>query len=80
MIPPAPKGKYIFGTVTVSNREQMVIPKQARDVFKIKAGDRLVVLGDETEGIALVKEKTFINKMNMAMELASKDPDNHFRP
>ncbi len=77
MIPPAPKGKYIFGTVAVSNRGQIVIPKQARDIFKIKDGDRLVVLGDEAEGIALVKEKTFIDRMNMAMELASKESGGH---
>ncbi len=77
VIPPAPKGKHIFGTVAVSNRGQIVIPKQARDIFNITDGDRLVVLGDEAEGIALVKEKSFINRMNMAMELASKKPGRH---
>lgn len=70
-IPPAPKGKHIFGTVTVSERGQIVIPKQARSLFEIKGGDRLVVLGDEAEGIALVKEKTFTDRINMVMELAS---------
>lgn len=71
MIPPAPKGKHIFGTITVSERGQIVIPKQARSLFKIKGGDRLIVLGDETEGLALVKEKVFMDKMNMAMKFAS---------
>ena len=42
-----PKGKHIFGTVRVGERGQIVLPKQARDVFKIKPGDMLVVLGDE---------------------------------
>ena len=70
-IPPAPKGKHIFGTVMVSERGQIVIPKQARDLFKIKGGDRLIVLGDETAGLALVKEKIFTDKVNMAMKLAS---------
>ncbi len=73
VLPPAPKGKHIFGTVTVSDRGQIVIPKQARDLFALKGGDRLVVLGDESEGIALVKEKTFTDRMNMAMELALKE-------
>lgn len=41
-----PKGKHIFGTVRVGERGQIVLPKQARDVFKIKPGDMLVVLGD----------------------------------
>ena len=71
IIPPAPKGKHIFGTVTVSDRGQIVIPKQARDLFEIKGGDRLIVLGDETAGLALVKEKVFTDKINMAMKLAS---------
>lgn len=71
MIPPAPKGKHIFGTVTVSDRGQIVIPKQARDLFQMKGGDRLIVLGDETEGLALVKEKTFMNRIHAAMKLAS---------
>ena len=31
-----PKGKHIFGTVRVGERGQIVLPKQARDVFKIK--------------------------------------------
>ncbi len=71
-IPPAPKGKHIFGTVTISERGQIVIPKQARDLFDIKDKDRLVVLGDEAEGLALVKEDIFTERMNKILELASK--------
>ena len=58
-----PKGKHIFGTVHVGERGQIVLPKQARDVFKIKPGDMLVVLGDEEPerpGIALMKEDFFL--------------------
>lgn len=60
----APKGKYIFGTTTLGERGQVVIPKQARDIFNFKAGDMLVVLGDETpgsQGIALVPADTFMS-------------------
>ena len=59
----APKGKHIFGTVRVGERGQIVLPKQARDLFKIKAGDLLVVLGDESlehPGLALMKEEFFL--------------------
>ena len=42
VLPPAPKGKHIFGSVTVSERGQIVIPKQARDLFAIKGGDRQI--------------------------------------
>lgn len=71
ILPPAPKGKHIFGTVTLSERGQIVIPKQAREVFDLKGGERLVILGDETEGLALVKEKVFIDRMNRVLEMAS---------
>lgn len=71
-LPPAPKGKHIFGAVTVSERGQIVIPKQARDLFAIKGGDRLVLLGDEAEGLALVREETFTKRINAALELSAK--------
>lgn len=77
IIPPAPKGKHIFGTVTISGRGQIVIPKQARDLFDLKDKDRLIVLGDEAEGIALVKEKKFMDGIKKVMELASKEPIDH---
>lgn len=51
--PVPPKGKHIFGIVRVGERGQIVIPKKARDVFDLKAGSELLVLGDESQGIAL---------------------------
>ncbi|MBE6832433.1 AbrB/MazE/SpoVT family DNA-binding domain-containing protein [Faecalispora sporosphaeroides] len=50
-----PKGHYIFGTVKVGERGQIIIPKDAREVFGIQAGDTLLVLGDEKWGIAVTK-------------------------
>ena len=50
-----PKGKYIFGTVKVGEKGQIVIPKEARDTFGIKAGDTLLVLGDAETGIVVSK-------------------------
>ena len=49
------KGKHIFGTVKVGERGQIVIPKEAREIFDINPGDSLLVLGDEEQGIAIVK-------------------------
>ena len=60
---PAPKGKHIFGLVTVSDRGQIVIPIQARRVFHIEAGDQLMVLGDEDQGLALVNARFFLDAM-----------------
>lgn len=62
-IPISPKGKHLFGTVKVGERGQIVLPKKARDIFKINSGDILVVLGDESlehPGIALMKESYFL--------------------
>jgi len=49
------KDKYIFGTVKVGERGQVVIPLEARKVFGIKAGDLLLVAGDVRKGLALSK-------------------------
>lgn len=53
-----PKGKYAW-TVTVGDKGQIVIPKQARDVFDIKPGDTLVILGDEKRGLAIPPKAMF---------------------
>lgn len=55
------EGKHMFGTVKVGERGQIVIPKEARDIFDIKPGDSLLVLGDESKGIAIVKEELMKN-------------------
>lgn len=62
-IPIAPKGKHVFGAVTVGDRGQLVIPKKAREIFDIHAGDSLMVLGDEEQGLALVKADIFLNAL-----------------
>lgn len=51
--------KQIFGVVKIGDKGQIVIPKEAREMFELKPGDSLLVLGDKTKGIALVKTKVF---------------------
>ena len=60
-----PKGKHIFGVVTVGDKGQIVIPAKARKLFSINTGDSLVVLGDESQGIALVKAEIFMEMANV---------------
>ena len=55
-----PKGKHLFGIVTMGEKGQIVIPARARKVFAINPGDRLIVLGDEGSGIALMKSSDFL--------------------
>ena len=59
-------GKYIFGVVKVGDKGQIVTPKDARQVYGIKPGDALIMLGDE-RGIALLKTEIFQNAIDQAM-------------
>lgn len=53
-----PKGKYAW-TATVGEKGQIVIPKQARELFGIEPGDSLVILGDEKRGLAIPPKSVF---------------------
>ena len=65
------QGKYIFGVVKVGERGQIVIPKEAREIYNIKAGDSLMMLGDQ-KGIAILKTEMFQSIIDQAMEGLSK--------
>ena len=55
--------KYIFGVVKVGDRGQIVIPKDACEIYGIKAGDSLLVLGD-AKGMAVLKTEIFQDKID----------------
>ena len=55
-----PKGWHAFGLVTVGDKGQIVIPAKARKIFNIQPGDKLIVLGDESQGLALLSERDFL--------------------
>ena len=55
-----PRGRFVFGTVTVGEKGQIVIPVKARRIFHIKPGDSLMVLGDINQGLALVSADFFL--------------------
>jgi len=75
MIPPPPKGKNIWGSVVVNERGQIVVPKAVRDRFCLTGGQRLIVLSDDQEGIALIPAERFEERMKKAMEFASVRPE-----
>lgn len=52
--------KYLW-TVTVGNKGQIVIPKQAREIFNINNGDNLILFGDVKKGIAIAKYDDYSN-------------------
>lgn len=68
-LPVPPKGKYLFGVVTMGDKGQIVIPAKARKVFDLKPGDQLVVLGDQESGIAILKEEFFTGAFQEILKL-----------
>ena len=63
-----PRGKHIFGMVTVGDNGQIVIPAKARKLFQIQPGDNLIVLGDENQGLAIISEQTFLEMTRKMQE------------
>ena len=59
------KDRFIV-SVKVGPKGQITIPKEAREMFDIKEGDTIMVLGDLERGIALLKADLFYNMMEGA--------------
>lgn len=55
---PITEGKGAW-TATVGTKGQIVVPKEARDMFGIKPGDMLVILGDVERGLAIPPKEQF---------------------
>ena len=67
-----PKGKHLFGMVTVGDKGQIVIPAKARKLFDISSGDQLIVLGDEMQGLAIIKSQHFLDLADAVRNLGKK--------
>lgn len=61
-MPGQPENKRFYGAITVSERGQVVIPADARRDFNIQVGDKLLVLGDLQQGLALIKASALLEK------------------
>ena len=70
----APKGKYAW-TATVGEKGQIVIPKQARDLFGIHPGDTVLLLGDEARGLAIPRGSVLSALVNTAFAGAMPQED-----
>ena len=62
-------------TTKVGEKGQIVIPKEAREVFNIKAGDTLLLLGDTERGIAIVKSEDYLNFAKAVFEANKENKD-----
>ena len=60
------KDKYV-GIAKVGEKGQIVIPKEAREMFDIKPGDAVAVLCDKQKGMAIVKTEIFEETMDKLM-------------
>lgn len=69
-----PKGKHIFGAVTVKKDGTIKLPKKSLRIFDIKEGDLLIVLGDEQQGIAICKAD-FMFDMFKSVAASIRNPD-----
>ena len=49
--------KAIFGMVKMGEKGQIVIPKEAREMFGFKPGDMLLIIGDESQGLAIPRKE-----------------------
>ena len=65
-----PRGKHLFGVVTVGDKGQIVIPARARKIFNISPGDSLVVLGDEGQGLAILRASDFLSLADTIRDLS----------
>ena len=63
----AGREKYAW-TVTVGEDGQIVLPKQARDIFSIKPGDTLLLFGYEKRGLAIPHKGAFTEIFSAAFE------------
>ncbi len=61
------KEKFV-GIAKVGEKGQIVIPKEARDMFNIKSGDSIVILCDKNKGIALIKSEVFEDTIDKIIE------------
>lgn len=73
------ESKKFYGSVTVSERGQIVIPIDARKDFGIKTGDKLLVFGDQERGIGIatfsIMQRTMEGASELFREIGSKIND-----
>lgn len=69
-----PDRKRFYGSITVSDRGQIVIPAEARRDFNIEVGDKLLVLGDLDSGLALMKASSLLDRQPGFFSLLADKP------
>lgn len=58
------KGKHVFGCSKMNSKGQITLPVSCREIFDLKPGDNILVLGDEEKGIALINLGSLSSTVN----------------
>ena len=67
------KSRRVFGTAKVGARGQIVIPKEARELFKIRPGDTLLILGEEETGLIVSRPEILSDIANQVFASMQKE-------
>lgn len=72
----APAGKHLFGVVKIDSKNRITLSGKAMDVFELKAGDKLLLMGDEKQGLAMIKLSGFLAATAEMLKIIKEtDPD-----
>ena len=63
----------VFGTAKVGDRGQIVIPKEARELFNIRPGDTLLIMGEENKGLIISRPELLRDLANQIFESNTKE-------
>lgn len=69
--------RRVFGTAKVGERGQIVIPKEARELFHIQPGDTLLILGEEDTGLIVSKPEVLTDIANKLFTTVKKEDENN---
>lgn len=69
--------RRVFGTAKVGERGQIVIPKEARELFHIQPGDTLLILGEEDTGLIISRPEVLSDIASKLFDNVRKEEDNN---
>ena len=65
----------VFGTAKVGDRGQIVIPKEARELFGIRPGDTLLILGEEKTGLIVSRPEILSTLADQIINTVKKEDE-----
>ena len=65
--------RRVFGTAKVGDRGQIVIPKEARELFQIRPGDTLLILAEEETGLIVSRPEVLSDIANQIFDNVKKE-------